>query len=68
MTFQDFEDVLTFIEDAVDEGVEQLSECGSDRMFQNLSAVFRTLFGLMSRSQGSAQAQEMVCTTLFVTS
>ena len=38
MTFQDFEDVLTFIEDAVDEGVEQLSECGSDRMFQNLSA------------------------------
>lgn len=61
--FQDFEDILTFIADAVDEGVEQLSERGTDRMFQNLSAVFGILFELMSRSQGTAEAQEMVCTT-----
>lgn len=60
MPVQDFVCLLTFIEDAIEENVERLSECGSDKMFQNLSAVFRILFGLLSRSRTISQAEEMV--------
>lgn len=60
MPVQDFVCLLTFIEDAIEENVERLSECGSDKMFQNLSSVFRILFGLLSRSRTISQAEEMV--------
>lgn len=60
MPVQEFVSLLTFIEDAIEENVERLSECGSDKMFQNLSAVFRILFGLLSRSRTISQAEEMV--------
>lgn len=63
--FQDFEELLTFIGEAIEENVERLSECGSDKMFQNLSAVFRNLFHLLSRSQTISQAEEMVRTGSF---
>ena len=62
MPFQDFEELLTYIEEAIEENVERLSECGSDKMFQNLSAVFRNLFRLLSRSQTISQAEDMVRT------
>ena len=62
MHFQEFEELLTFIEEVIEENVERLSECGSDKMFQNLSAVFRNLFRLLSRSQTISQAEEMVST------
>lgn len=62
MHLQDFEELLTYIEEAIEENVERLSECGSDKMFQNLSAVFRNLFRLLSRSQTISQAEEMVST------
>lgn len=61
MLFQDFEDLLTYIEETIEDNVEQLSECGSDKMFQNLSAVFKSLFALLSRSQTPSQAEETVC-------
>ena len=60
--FQDFDELLTYIEEAIEENVERLSECGSDKMFQNLSAVFRSLFRLLSHSQTISQAEEMVRT------
>ena len=60
MPVQDFVSLLTFIEDAIEENVERLTECGSDKMFQNLSAVFRLLFGLLSRSRTISQAEVMV--------
>ena len=63
--FQDFEELLTFIGEAIEENVERLSECGSDKMFQNLSAVFRNLFHLLSRTQTISQAEEMVRTGSF---
>ena len=62
MHFQDFEELLSYIEEAIEENVERLSECGTDKMFQNLSAVFRNLFRLLSRSQNISQAEEMVRT------
>ena len=60
VTFQDFEDLLTFIEETIEDNVERLSECGSDKMFQNLSAVFKSLFALLRRSQTPSQAEETV--------
>ncbi|KAL3156421.1 hypothetical protein ABBQ38_000732 [Trebouxia sp. C0009 RCD-2024] len=56
----DFEDLLTYIEETIEDNVERLSECGSDKMFQNLSAVFKSLFALLSRSQTPSQAEETV--------
>ena len=57
---QDFEDVLTYIEDALEQDVEQLSEHGTDRMFHNLSVVFRNLFLLLERVVNPMQADELV--------
>ena len=57
---QDFEDVLTYIEDALEQDVEQLSENGTDRMFHNLSVVFRNLFLLLERVVNPMQADELV--------
>ena len=60
MPEQDLEEVLTFIEDAIEQNVEQLSEGGSDRMFQHLSIVFHNLFLLLGRAQTPFQADELV--------
>ncbi len=57
---QDFEDILTYIEDALEQDVEQLSENGNDRMFQHLSAVFRNLYLLLARAQTAFQADKLV--------
>ena len=51
---------MTYIEDALEQDVEQLSEHGTDRMFHNLSVVFRNLFLLLERVVNPMQADELV--------
>ena len=63
MYTQDFEDVLKYIDKAIDQDVEQFSENGADRMFQHLSGVFQNLFMLLERAQTSRQADELVSCT-----
>ena len=63
-TVQDFEDVLVYIEDTVEQDVEQLSENGTDRMFQHLSIVFTTLYHLLSYSKSVTAAEELVSMTI----
>lgn len=62
-TVQDFEDVLVYIEDTVEQDVEQLSENGTDRMFQHLSIVFTTLYHLLSYSKSVTAAEQLVSIT-----
>lgn len=58
-TVQDFEDVLVYLDDTIEQDVEQLSENGSDRMFLHLSIVFTTLYQLLSYCKTTPEAEEM---------
>lgn len=57
---QEFEEILSFIEEDIDTDLEHLSEGGADRMFQHLSTIFQLLYLLMSKAQTPSQADEEV--------
>lgn len=61
---QDIEDILVYIDDTIEQDVEQLSENGADRMFHHLSIVFATLYHLLSYCKTAAEAEEMASVCL----
>lgn len=49
-----------YIDDTIEQDVEQLSENGTDRMFQHLSILFSTMYHLLGYSKTVAEAEELV--------